>query len=61
MLIRGRISRDFFEQEPHSVDWLGPLIWIIAALALALSATLIYATLDFSIVPLEFDARGLTL
>jgi hypothetical protein len=60
MLIRGRISRDFFEQEPHSVDWLGPVIWAFVALALASSAALIYASLNFSIVPLEFDAHGLT-
>jgi len=56
MLIRSPISRDFFEQEPHSVDWIGAVIWFIAALAVA--AALVYATVNFGMGPFEFDELG---
>jgi hypothetical protein len=56
MLIRSRISREFFEQEPYSVDWVGPVIWLIAALAGA--AALVYFSVNFGIAPSEFDGLG---
>jgi hypothetical protein len=56
MLIRSRISRDFFEQEPHYVDWVGPAIWLIAALAGA--ALLAYTAANFGITPSEFGGLG---
>jgi hypothetical protein len=56
MLIRSRISRDFFEQEPYSVDWVGPAIWFVAVLAA--TAVLGYAMVNSGISPFEFDGLG---
>jgi hypothetical protein len=44
MLIRSRISRDFFEEKAYSVDWAGLAIAFIAGLAGA--AALVYATVN---------------
>jgi len=56
MLIRSRISRDFFEEEPYSVDWVGYAIALIVAVAG--TAALVYATVNFGIVPSEFGGLG---
>jgi hypothetical protein len=55
MLIRSPISRDFFEEEPHSMNWIGPVIWLVA---LAGGAALVYATVNFGTVPSEFGGLG---
>jgi len=56
MLIRSRISRDFFEEEPYSVDWAGYAIVFIALLAGA--AALVYATANFGTVPSDLGGLG---
>jgi hypothetical protein len=53
MLIRDPISRDFFQEEPYSVHWVGPAI--VAAALLAGVAALFYGMLNAGMPPLDFD------
>jgi hypothetical protein len=53
MFIRGPIRRDFFEEEPYSVDWVGPAIVLIAILAGI--AALFFGLMHSEIPPIEFE------
>jgi hypothetical protein len=53
MLIRSRISRDLFEEEPHSADWVGPAIVLIVLLAGA--AALVYGVVNGGIPSFEVN------
>ena len=56
MLIRGPISRDFFEDEPDCEGWVGNVIVLVVLLAGV--AALCCATVSSGTPPLEFVAVG---